>query len=206
MKNLINKEICKVFIVVKYLYKSLNMSGFEINKILASIIVAIIIFVIIGFVGNFVVRINYDETQETAYKIDIAEPSADSTTQIVTNDEMVEAISPLLVGASLEKGEKIFKKCGACHNNKKDSKSKIGPNLWELINRQKANVSGFAYSKALSGFGGKWTFEELNRFLYKPKDYIKGTKMNFSGLSNVEDRADLILWLRQYSDNPVPLP
>jgi len=195
-----------VFIIVKNLYISLNMSGFEINKILASIIVAIIIFVIIGLVGNFVVKINYDESQITAYKIDIPEASADSSTQTSANNEMVEAISLLLAGASLEQGEKIFKKCGACHNYKKDSKSKIGPNLWNLINKQKASVSGFAYSKALSDYGGKWTFEELNGFLYKPKEYIQGTKMNFAGLNNVEDRADLILWLRQQSDNPVPLP
>jgi len=182
------------------------MSGFEINKILASIIVAIIIFVIIGLVGNFVVKINYDEPQITAYKIDIPETSADSSTQTSTNDKMVESVSLLLAGASLEQGEKIFKKCGACHNYKKDGKSKIGPNLWDLINRQKASVSGFAYSKALSDSGGKWTFEELNEFLYKPKEYISGTKMNFAGLKDVEDRADLILWLRQQSDNPVPLP
>ena len=182
------------------------MSGFEINKILASIIVAIIIFVIIGLVGNLVVKINYDEPQITAYKIDIPETSADSSTQTSTNDKMVESISLLLAGASLEQGEKIFKKCGACHSYKKDGKSKIGPNLWDLINRQKASVSGFAYSKALSDYGGKWTFEALNEFLYKPKEYISGTKMNFTGLKDVEDRADLILWLRQYSDSPVPLP
>ena len=182
------------------------MSGFEINKILASIIVAIIIFVIIGLVGNFVVKINYDESQITAYKIDLPEASADSSTQTSANDEMVESISLLLAGASLEQGEKIFKKCGSCHNYKKNSKSKIGPNLWNLINRQKASVSGFTYSKALSDYGGKWTFEELNGFIYKPKEYIQGTKMNFAGLKNVEDRANLILWLRQHSDNPVPLP
>ena len=182
------------------------MSGFEINKIIASILVAIIIFVIIGFVGNFIVKINYNESLVKAYKIDLPEASADSTMRKATNDEMVESVSSLLASASLEKGEKIFKKCGACHNFKKDSKSKIGPNLWNLINRQKASVSGFAYSKALSDYGGKWTFEELNSFLYKPKAYIKGTKMNFAGLKNIEDRADLILWLRQYSDNPVPLP
>ncbi len=182
------------------------MSGFEINKILASIIVAIIIFVIIGLVGNLVVKINYDEPQITAYKIDIPETSADSSTQTSANNGMVESISLLLAGASLEQGEKIFKKCGACHNYKKDGKSKIGPNLWDLINRQKASVSGFAYSKALSDYGGKWTYEELNGFLFKPKEYIEGTKMNFAGLKDVEDRADLILWLRQYSDSPVPLP
>ena len=182
------------------------MSGIEFNKILVSIIITIILFVIIGVIGNFVVKIKYDKSQETAYKIDIPETSADLTTQIATNDEEIEAISSLLTSASLEKGKKIFKKCGACHNYKKDSKSKIGPNLWNLINKQKASVSGFAYSKALSDYGGKWTFEELNRFLYKPKEYIKGTKMNFVGLNNIEDRANLILWLRQNSDNPVPLP
>ena len=91
-------------------------------------------------------------------------------------------------------------------NNKKDSKSKVGPNLWDLINRTKGSVDGFAYSKALIDQGGKWTYDELNAFLYKPKKYIEGTKMNFAGLKEAQDRADLIYWLRQYSDNPVPLP
>ena len=182
------------------------MSGFEINKILASILVAIIIFVIIGFVGNFIVKINYNESLVKAYKIDLPEISADTTIQQATNDGMVESISSLLASASLEKGEKNFNKCGACHNYKKGSKSKIGPNLWDLINRPKASVSGFAYSKSLSEYGGKWTFEELNEFLYKPKKYISGTKMNFAGLKDVKDRANLILWLKQQSDNPIPLP
>ena len=182
------------------------MSGFEINKILASILVAIIIFVIIGFVGNFIVKINYNESLVKAYKIDLPETSADSTIQKATNDEIVESISSLLASASLERGEKIFNKCGSCHNYKKGSKSKIGPNLWDLINRPKASVSGFAYSKSLSEYGGKWTFEELNEFLYNPKEYISGTKMNFAGLNNVKDRANLILWLKQQSDNPIPLP
>ena len=182
------------------------MSGFEINKILASILVAIIIFVIIGFVGNFIVKINYNESLVKAYKIDLPEASADSTVQKATNDEMVESVSSLLASASLEKGEKTFNKCASCHNYKKGSKSKIGPNLWDLINRPKASVSGFAYSKALSEYGGKWTFEELNEFLYKPKEYINGTKMNFAGLKDVKDRANLILWLKQQSDNPIPLP
>ena len=182
------------------------MSGFEINKILASILVAIIIFVIIGFVGNFIAKINYNESLVKAYKIDLPETSTDSTMQKTTDNEMDESISSLLASASLAKNEKIFNKCGACHNYKKGSKSKIGPNLWDLINRQKASVSGFAYSKALSEYGGKWTFEELDEFLYKPKEYISGTKMIFLGLNNVRDRANLMLWLRQQSDNPIPLP
>ena len=128
------------------------------------------------------------------------------TLSIITKSSSLFTISPLLADASLEKGEKISKKCGTCHNYKKGSKSKIGPNLWDLINRPKASVSGFAYSKALVDHKGIWTFEELNQFLYKPKEYIQGTKMNFAGLKNAEDRANLILWLNQHSDNPVPLP
>ena len=181
------------------------MSGFDFNKILAAIIIAIIIFVIIGFVGNFLVKVDYNNNQETAYKIEIPETSVDSTTQTVLKDE-IESISSLLVNASLDKGEKIFKKCAACHNYKKNSQSKIGPNLWNLINRPKASLGDFDYSKALIDNGGNWTYEELNGFLYKPKEYISGTKMNFTGLRDVEDRADLILWLRLQSDNPIPLP
>ncbi len=87
------------------------MSGFEINKIIASILVAIIIFVIIGFVGNFIVKINYNESLVKAYKIDLPEASADSTMRKATNDEMIESVSSLLASASLEEGEKTFNKC-----------------------------------------------------------------------------------------------
>ena len=181
------------------------MSGFEINKILASIILAVLIIGGISFVGNLIVNIDHKKNQVTAYKIDI--PESDMSTQSIASvDKSIEPISTLLINASLEQGEKLYKKCGTCHNYKKDSKSKVGPNQWNLINRPKANVTGFAYSKALADYGGTWTFEELNGFLYKPKEYIQGTKMNFSGLNNVEDRANLILWLSQHSDNPVPLP
>ena len=61
-------------------------------------------------------------------------------------------------------------------------------------------------SKELAEFGGQWGYEELALFLYKPKEYIKGTKMNFSGLKKVQDRANLVLFLREQSDNPAPLP
>ena len=182
------------------------MYGFEINKILASIILAILIIVGISYLGNLIVNIDQKENQVTAYKIDI--PESDITTQSAVSEEgeIIEPISTLLINASLEQGEKLYKKCGTCHNYKKNSSSKIGPNLWDIINRPKGNVEGYAYSNSLLEFGGKWTYEELAKFLYKPKNYINGTKMNFAGLKNVNDRANLIFWLRQNSDNPVPLP
>ena len=182
------------------------MYGFEINKILASIILAILVIVGISYLGNLIVNVDHKENQVTAYKIDI--PESDITTQSAVSEEgeIIEPISTLLINASLEQGEKLYKKCGTCHNYKKNSSSKIGPNLWDIINRPKGNVEGYAYSNSLLEFGGKWTYEELAKFLYKPKNYINGTKMNFAGLKDVEDRADLILWLRQQSDNPIPLP
>ena len=182
------------------------MYGFEINKILAAIILAVLIICGISFVGNLFVNIDHKKNQVTAYKIDI--PESDITTQSAVSEEgeIIEPISTLLINASLEQGEKLYKKCGTCHNYKKNSSSKIGPNLWDIINRPKGNVEGYAYSNSLLEFGGKWTYEELAKFLYKPKNYINGTKMNFAGLKNVNDRANLIFWLRQNSDNPVPLP
>ena len=163
------------------------MSSFEFNKILAAIILALVVVGIISKIGNVIVNSNKIELKETAYKIDIPKLDVSSTVSSTTSATEIESILALLATASLENGEKIYKKCGSCHNYKKGSKSKIGPNLWDIINRPKANSQGFAYSDALAKFGGSWTYEELNNFLYKPKEYIKGTKMNFAGLKSVQD-------------------
>ena len=182
------------------------MSSFEFNKILAAIILALIVVVIISIVGDIIVDTNKADLKETAYKIDIPKPDMSALVSSTSTSEAIEPIIELLSAASLENGEKIYKKCGACHNSEKEGKSKIGPNLWNIINRPKASSVGFAYSNAIVEFGGTWTYEDLNNFIYQPKKYIKGTKMNFTGLKNVQDRADLILFLRLQSDSPVPLP
>ena len=183
------------------------MSGLEVNKIIAAIIIAILLLVLISSVGDLIVKKQGKQGggKVTAYIIDIPEIDT-SQSESTKKSEVTEPISPLLINASLEKGEKIFKKCGSCHNYKKGSSNKVGPNLWNIINRPKASSDGFTYSKALVELGGKWSYEELSSFLYKPKQYVEGTKMNFSGLKKVEDRADLILFLRDQSDNSVPLP
>ena len=181
------------------------MSGLEVNKILASIILAILVVTVIGHLGDIIIDINNDQMAETAYKIDLPE-SEDSSSEVTPIEEVREPISLLLASASLDKGEKIFKKCSACHTYEKGGANKVGPSLWNLINSPKAKVAGFAYSKELAEFGGEWGYEDLAQFLYKPKAYIKGTKMNFAGLKKVQDRANLVLFLREQSDNPVPLP
>ncbi len=181
------------------------MSGLEVNKILASIIFAVLIVTLIGHFGDLLIDIEHHDEKETAYKIEVEEiTSGDGVA--VKKEEIIEPISALLAGASLENGEKLFKKCATCHNYEKGGANKVGPQLWNIINRPMANVEGFAYSKALAEYGGEWGYEELAEFLYKPKKYIKGTKMNFAGLKKVKDRADIVYFLRAQSDNPVPIP
>ena len=187
------------------------MSGLEVNKILAAIIMAMLIITLIGHAGDLIVNIDHDdhhgltEKQETAYKIDVPD-MGEGPSEVIKKVEIIEPISSLLINASVESGQKLFKKCGTCHNYEKGSANKVGPNLWNIINRPKASMDGFAYSKALTEIGGNWTYENIAEFLYKPKKYAKGTKMNFVGLKKVDDRANLVLFLREQSDNPVSLP
>ena len=181
------------------------MSGLEVNKILASIILAILVVTVIGHLGDIIIDTEHHEMEETAYKIEVQE-TVNDVSESDSKEEIIEPISLILANASLDKGQKIFKKCSACHTYKKEGANKVGPNLWNIINSPKAKVEGFAYSKALAEFGGQWGYEEIAQFLYKPKEYIKGTKMNFAGLKKVQDRANLVLFLREQSDNPVPLP
>ena len=181
------------------------MSGLEVNKILASIIVALILIGLISFLADLIVN-NKNEVAENAYLIEIEEDDLSNNIASTKSEILAEPIEMFLSNASFEKGEKIFKKCSACHTHKKDGENKVGPNLWNIINKPKGKSAGFNYSKELAEFGGVWTYEEMNQFLYKPKEYIKGTKMNFSGLKKVDDRANLILYLRKLSDNPAILP
>jgi len=182
------------------------MSGLEVNKIIASIIVAILVIVIISYAADIIMNINPDEKKEVAYKIDLPEPDSSEAAVTAQIEAAIDPISALLMNASIEKGKKIYKKCGSCHNYEKGSVNKVGPNLWNIVNRSKASMDGFAYSDALAKYGGIWSYEELAAFVYKPKEYIVGTKMNFAGLKKVEDRANLVLFLRDQSDNPAPLP
>ena len=107
---------------------------------------------------------------------------------------------------NVEVGKKVFKKCAACHSINKGGKSKIGPALWGITSRNSGEIDGYKYSKALKSYGKQWNFEELNGFLLKPAKWIKGNKMGFAGLKKDKDRASVILYLNENSDNPISLP
>ena len=116
-------------------------------------------------------------------------------------------IGPKLAGANVEAGKAIFmKQCLTCHTVDKSGANKVGPNLWDIVGRKKASHEGFSYSSALQAKGGEWTYEDINKLLFKPSAYVKGTKMAFAGLLKEQDRADLEAYLRSLSDSPKPLP
>jgi cytochrome c len=108
-------------------------------------------------------------------------------------------IKKMIESANLKLGAKIFKKCAACHTVNANGANKIGPNLFKIVGRKKANNVDFKYSKAMKEKGGIWTVEEINQFLIKPRKYIKGTKMSFAGLKKDKDRANVIAYLKQQS-------
>lgn len=119
------------------------------------------------------------------------------------------SIAVLMQSADPARGETVFKRCAACHTSEKGGANKVGPHLWDVVDRPAASVDGFGYSAAMKAFGAegnKWDYEHLNKFLTSPKGYIKGTAMGFAGDKKDNERADLIAFLRTLADNPAPLP
>jgi len=117
-----------------------------------------------------------------------------------------EPIEKLLASATPERGEQVAKPCTTCHTFTKGGATKIGPNLWGVVDRPKGSEPGFAYSDAIKSKGGKWTVDDLSAFLASPRAYVPGTKMSFAGLPKASDRANVIAYLNSLSDNPAPLP
>jgi len=148
------------------------------------------------------------EPETEGFAIEVAEGGGDEGA--ATEEAAPELIAPLLASADAAKGEAVFKKCAACHSNDAASANKVGPGLWNIVNRPIASHEGFKYSAAMSEFaqGGSvvWDYEHLSNFLAAPKKYIKGTAMGFAGLKKIEERADLIAYLRTVADAPAPLP
>ncbi len=171
----------------------------EINKIIAAIIVTILIIVGIGKVSDFIYKV--DKPLIAAYKVEAPEGSL-----VQASTESSLDISAFLAMGDAEHGKKVFMKCAACHSIKKDGGNKIGSALWNVVFRPVGSAADYKYSKALASYGKEWSWEELNGFLIKPSKWIPNNKMGFAGLKSEKDRASVILYLNQNSDNPKPLP
>jgi cytochrome c len=124
-------------------------------------------------------------------------------------EEGAEAEQPIavyLAQADPAHGQQVFAKCTACHNADKGGANALGPNLWGVLGEPVGKGKGFAFSDALAKVGGNWNFDNLSAWLASPKKFAPGTKMTFAGLSNPQDRADVIAFLNSKSDAPQPLP
>ena len=177
------------------------MDSFEINKIIAAVLVVFLLVFGIGKVSDIVFNVKKPIT--SAYKVEVTNSKSDQASNSVQDVD----ISALLAMGNVDHGKNVFKKCSACHSVKKDGKNKIGPALYNVLGRDIGSLTNFKYSKAFIAYGGKsWTFQEMNGFLIKPQAQIKGTKMAFAGLKKEKDRASVILFMNQNSDNPLPLP
>jgi cytochrome c len=175
------------------------MDSFEINKIVAAILVVVLMVIGIDKLSDVIFHVDKPETP--GYVVEVKQVSTASS----TTENKIDIIALMAMG-DIASGKKLFKKCISCHSIVKDGKNKIGPALYNVVGRKVGGVADYKYSKALAAYEKEWTFEELNGFLTKPAKWIKGTKMAYAGLKKEEDRASIIKYLNQNSDSPLPLP
>ena len=174
------------------------------NKIIVSIVLALVLIFGINKITDVIFYV--EKPEKSAYQV-----ANVTTVASATSDEESSAnsgsgnIMALFASTNAAGGAKIFKKCAACHSITEGGANKIGPALWGVLGRPAGSVPGYKYSKAMTAHGKNWSFEEMNGFLTKPKDWIKGTKMSFAGLKKAEDRAAVILYMNENTNSPLQL-
>lgn len=175
-------------------------SSLEFNKLIAGVLTAGIIASASGLVASLLYQPHAPE--ENAYKIDV-ESGAETADE---GGDETPSIAVRLASADAGAGEAITRQCTACHTFDEGGANRVGPHLWDVVGRDIASADGFAYSDALAGLEGDWTYEKLDGFLESPRDWAPGTAMSYAGLRDAGDRADLILYLHSLSNDPLPLP
>ena len=176
------------------------MDSFEINKLIAAVLVTVLLIFGVNKISDIIFDIEKPSVE--GYKVEIKTNNSSSQTK---EEDQID-ISTLLALGDPDTGKKVYKKCAACHSINQDGANKIGPKLYNVVGRTVGSISDYKYSKALVSYGKEWSFEELNGFLLKPSKWIKGNKMGFAGLKKDKDRASVILYLNENSNNPKSLP
>lgn len=173
------------------------------NNILGGILAAVILIFAADNLGDFVIP-PYEPVQED--KSVVESKSAPAKSDEKKAEVPVQSLGALLASASADRGKKVAKKCASCHTFNKGGKNKIGPNLYAILGRDRGSADGYSYSGAMKKIGGKWGFDDLNKFILKPKQFLPKTKMTFAGIKKAGDRAALILYMRSFADAPAALP
>ena len=180
------------------------MDSFELNKIIAAILMVALLIIGIGKLSDVIFHVEKPKTPGYSVEVEQATVVSSETISLPTEDKV--DIAALIALGDIATGEKVFKKCAACHSIVKGGKNNIGPALYNVVGRKVCVVNDYNYSKALINHGKTWSFAELNGFLLKPATWIKGNKMGFAGLKDEKDRSSVILYMNESSDQPLPLP
>ena len=179
------------------------MDSFEVNKIAGGVLGTLLATMGLGIAASWF----YEPSTPAKPGYDL--PLAAAETSGAGDSKTAAPAKPLpvlLASASPEKGATLAKACGACHNFEKGAGAKIGPPLWNVVDRPVGSIPGFSYSEAIKGKGGDWSYDNINAFITSPKGYAPGTKMTYAGESDPQKRADIIDYLHTLSDSPKPLP
>ena len=155
------------------------MDSFELNKIIAAVLMVALLIIGISKLSNIIFHVEKPEIP--GYAVDVAQAvTASAQPNSEASEEKID-IAALMAMGDLKSGEKVFKKCAACHSIVKGGKNNIGPALYNVVGRKVGAVDDYKYSKALTAYEKEWTFEELNGYLIKPAKGIKGIEMAFAG-------------------------
>ena len=182
------------------------MDSYQLNKIAGAVLGTLFVILSLSFLSDAIFTSHAPET--AGFAIEVEGDDGGHGEKKEAKGPTIEPIAAMLASVDVAAGQKVAKKCAACHTFDKGGKKKVGPNLYNIVGKDIASTDGFSYSSSMKEFGDgkKWTYAELNHFLYKPKAYIKGTAMGFAGMKKTPARAALIGFLRSLADTPAALP
>ena len=170
------------------------MNTFELTKIVGRLCGSLLIFLLIKWGAEIIYHSGHEEIHSAAYYLEVEEE------EIATGDSVEELpFTEMVALADTAKGKKVFAKCKACHKLE-DGVNGTGPHLYNIVGRAQASVQGYAYSSVFTNMTGIWTEDELSAFLLKPSKYSPGTKMSYSGLAEAKDRANLVAYLKDLTE------
>lgn len=177
-------------------------NSLEMNKIFAAILTAGVTFGAAGLIGRLIVH----PTPLKESAIQIGEPVQVQAVAAIAAPAL-EPITPLLAAANVQAGQQLAQRqCASCHSLNEGGRNGVGPNLYGIIGAKHAHAAGFNYSAAIRAMADKpWTYEDMNAWIANPRGYAPGNKMTYAGMASLQNRADLIAYLRSISPNaPAP--